>query len=116
DALRCAVEQASCNAQPTTVVALLPSRTTTGAQTLAAIAQLQSVAAAELPPTVANTFGETLPTINNNISIIEASPFLTATTLQSPKIGVLCEVHPCRDLVIHFPGEEPISSDEDDKE
>uniref|UniRef100_A0A915L7T8 Uncharacterized protein n=1 Tax=Romanomermis culicivorax TaxID=13658 RepID=A0A915L7T8_ROMCU len=35
DAVRCAVEQASCNTQPTAVVAALPSRRTTGAKTLA---------------------------------------------------------------------------------
>uniref|UniRef100_A0A915JKD3 Uncharacterized protein n=1 Tax=Romanomermis culicivorax TaxID=13658 RepID=A0A915JKD3_ROMCU len=89
DTVRCAVEQASCNAWPTAVVAASPSTTTAGAQTLVAIAQQQPVAALKPPPPVANTFGETLRTINNNVSDIEASPFLMATAPWSPKIGVL---------------------------
>uniref|UniRef100_A0A915HIS3 Uncharacterized protein n=1 Tax=Romanomermis culicivorax TaxID=13658 RepID=A0A915HIS3_ROMCU len=36
-----------------------------------------------------------LRAVNDDVSIIEASPFQTATTPWSPKIGVLCEVHPC---------------------
>uniref|UniRef100_A0A915KCN9 YrdC-like domain-containing protein n=1 Tax=Romanomermis culicivorax TaxID=13658 RepID=A0A915KCN9_ROMCU len=65
---------------------------------------------------VANAFGEMLPAINDNISIIELSPFPTATALQSPKIGILCAVHLCGGLVIDFPGEDPVSSDDDDEE
>uniref|UniRef100_A0A915KYV2 Uncharacterized protein n=1 Tax=Romanomermis culicivorax TaxID=13658 RepID=A0A915KYV2_ROMCU len=80
----------------------------TGAQTLAAIAQQQPVAVAKSPTKVTNAFGETLRALNDYVSIIEASPFPTATAPQTPKIGVLCEVHPCRGLVIDFPGEEPI--------
>uniref|UniRef100_A0A915HQ68 Uncharacterized protein n=1 Tax=Romanomermis culicivorax TaxID=13658 RepID=A0A915HQ68_ROMCU len=109
-----AVEQVSPNAQPPAVVAVLPSTTTTGAQMLAAIAQQQPVAAVTNSRTeVANTFGETLRSINNDISIIEALPFPMATALQSPKIGVLREVYPCRGLVIDFPSKEPISSEDD---
>uniref|UniRef100_A0A915L820 Uncharacterized protein n=1 Tax=Romanomermis culicivorax TaxID=13658 RepID=A0A915L820_ROMCU len=67
---------------------------TTGAQTLAAIAQQQPVA---------NAFGETLRAINDEVSIIEASAFPMATAQRSPKIGVLCKVHPCGGLVINFP-------------
>uniref|UniRef100_A0A915IH02 Uncharacterized protein n=1 Tax=Romanomermis culicivorax TaxID=13658 RepID=A0A915IH02_ROMCU len=78
--------------------------TMTGAQTLAPIAQQQLVA---------NAFGETLRAINDNVSIIEASPFPTATAPQSPKIGVLCEVHPCMVLVIDFPSQKLILSHED---
>uniref|UniRef100_A0A915JLM7 Uncharacterized protein n=1 Tax=Romanomermis culicivorax TaxID=13658 RepID=A0A915JLM7_ROMCU len=64
----------------------------TGAQTLVAIAQQQPVAAATNSLTeVANAFGETLRAFNDNISIIEASPFPTATTPRSPKIGILRE-------------------------
>uniref|UniRef100_A0A915JAC8 Uncharacterized protein n=1 Tax=Romanomermis culicivorax TaxID=13658 RepID=A0A915JAC8_ROMCU len=80
---------------------------TTEAQTLAVIAQQQLVA---------NTFGETLHAVNDDVSIIEASPFPRATALRSPKIGVLCEVHPCRGLVIDFPREDLVSSDDDDEE
>uniref|UniRef100_A0A915J5A3 Uncharacterized protein n=1 Tax=Romanomermis culicivorax TaxID=13658 RepID=A0A915J5A3_ROMCU len=90
--------------------------TMTGAQTLGAIAQQQPVAAAKPLPTVANAFGETLCTINDDLSPIEASPFPTETALQSPKIGVLREVHPCGGSVINFPGEEQISSDDNDQE
>uniref|UniRef100_A0A915KJE5 Uncharacterized protein n=1 Tax=Romanomermis culicivorax TaxID=13658 RepID=A0A915KJE5_ROMCU len=68
--------------------------TTTGAQRLAAISQQQPVA---------NAFGETLCAVNDDVSIIEASPFLMATAPQSLKIGVLREVHPCGGLVIDFP-------------
>uniref|UniRef100_A0A915HEN2 Uncharacterized protein n=1 Tax=Romanomermis culicivorax TaxID=13658 RepID=A0A915HEN2_ROMCU len=83
---------------------------------LAAIAQQQPVAAANnLLTDVINAFGETLRAVED-LSIIEASPFLTATALQSPKIDVLREVHPCGGLVIDFPGEEPISSDDDNEE
>uniref|UniRef100_A0A915KQE7 Uncharacterized protein n=1 Tax=Romanomermis culicivorax TaxID=13658 RepID=A0A915KQE7_ROMCU len=80
---------------------------TTGAQTPGAIAQQQPVI---------NAFGETLRAINDDISIIEAWPFRTATALWSLKIGVLCEVHPCRGLVIDFPREDPVSSDDDHEE
>uniref|UniRef100_A0A915JEZ5 Uncharacterized protein n=1 Tax=Romanomermis culicivorax TaxID=13658 RepID=A0A915JEZ5_ROMCU len=116
DAVRHSVEQASCKGQPAAVVAALPSTTTTEAQTLAAIAQQQPVATEEPPPTAANAFGETLCTINNGVSIIQALPFQRATAPQSLKIGVLREVHSFGGLVIDFPGEEPISSNDDDKE
>uniref|UniRef100_A0A915KI44 Uncharacterized protein n=1 Tax=Romanomermis culicivorax TaxID=13658 RepID=A0A915KI44_ROMCU len=79
----------------------------TGAQTLAAIAQQQPVA---------NAFGEPLRAINDVVSITEASPFPTATVSRSPKIGVLREVLPCGGLIIDFPGEDPVSSDDDDDE
>uniref|UniRef100_A0A915IS18 Uncharacterized protein n=1 Tax=Romanomermis culicivorax TaxID=13658 RepID=A0A915IS18_ROMCU len=107
DALCRAVEEASRNAWPTAVVAASPSTMMTGAQTLAAIAQQQPVV---------NTFGEMLCAINDNVSIIEASPFPMATPLRSPKIGILREVHPCGGLVIDFPGEDQVSSDNNDKE
>uniref|UniRef100_A0A915HQ36 Uncharacterized protein n=1 Tax=Romanomermis culicivorax TaxID=13658 RepID=A0A915HQ36_ROMCU len=79
DAVRHAVEQASRNTQLTAVVAASLSTMRTGAQTLATIAQQQPVAAAKLPPPVANAFGETLRAVNDDVSIIEASPFPTAT-------------------------------------
>uniref|UniRef100_A0A915HXB9 Uncharacterized protein n=1 Tax=Romanomermis culicivorax TaxID=13658 RepID=A0A915HXB9_ROMCU len=116
DAVHQTVELASHNAQPTAIVAVLPSTMTTGAQTLEAIAQQQPVAAAKQPPTVANAFGGMLHAINDDISIIEASPFPMATAPQSPKIGILCEVHPCGGLVIDFPGKELIVSDDKNKE
>uniref|UniRef100_A0A915KHY0 Uncharacterized protein n=1 Tax=Romanomermis culicivorax TaxID=13658 RepID=A0A915KHY0_ROMCU len=102
-----AVEEVSGNTRPTAVVAASPSTTTTGAQTQMAIAQQQPVA---------NAFEETLHAFNNDISIIEASPFPMATPPWSTKIGVLHEVHPCRGLVIDFPGEDLVSSDDDNKE
>uniref|UniRef100_A0A915IHE2 Uncharacterized protein n=1 Tax=Romanomermis culicivorax TaxID=13658 RepID=A0A915IHE2_ROMCU len=108
--------KASRNTPPTAVVVASPSTTMTGAQTLAAIAQQQSVAATKPSPPVANTFGETLRAINDDVRVIKASPFPTATAPQSPTIGILREVHPCRGLVIDFPGEEPILSDDDDEE
>uniref|UniRef100_A0A915HNZ3 Uncharacterized protein n=1 Tax=Romanomermis culicivorax TaxID=13658 RepID=A0A915HNZ3_ROMCU len=89
---------------------------TTGAQMLAAIVQQQPVAAARSPTKVANAFGETLHAIKDDISIIEASSFLMATAPWSLKIGVLHQVHLCGGLVIDFPGEEPILSDDDDEE
>uniref|UniRef100_A0A915L6E6 Uncharacterized protein n=1 Tax=Romanomermis culicivorax TaxID=13658 RepID=A0A915L6E6_ROMCU len=105
DAIRHAVEQASWNAQPPAVVAASPSTSRTVAQMLAVIAQRQPVAAVtNLLTEVANAFGETLCTINDDVSIIEASPFRPATASQSPKIGVLREVHPCEGLVIDLPG------------
>uniref|UniRef100_A0A915J7E6 Uncharacterized protein n=1 Tax=Romanomermis culicivorax TaxID=13658 RepID=A0A915J7E6_ROMCU len=124
DAVRRAVEEASRNArptavvaasrstrttgaQPTAVVAASPSTRTTGAQTQAAIAQQQPVA---------NAFAEMLRAVNDDVSIIEASPFPMATVPQSLKIGVLCDVHPCGGLVIDFPREDPVLSDDDDKE
>uniref|UniRef100_A0A915KS16 Uncharacterized protein n=1 Tax=Romanomermis culicivorax TaxID=13658 RepID=A0A915KS16_ROMCU len=116
DTIRHAVEQASPNAQPPAVVDALPSTRMRGAQRLVAIAQQQPVTATTNSlMEVANAFGETLRPVNDNVSIIEASPFLMATALLSPKIGVLCEVHPCGGLVIHFPGEEPISSDDNEE-
>uniref|UniRef100_A0A915JCR4 Uncharacterized protein n=1 Tax=Romanomermis culicivorax TaxID=13658 RepID=A0A915JCR4_ROMCU len=88
----------------------------TSAQMLSAIAQQQPLAAAtNLPMEVANAFEETLGTVNDDISLIEALPFLMATALPSPKIGVLREAHLCGGLVIDFPSEE-ISSDSDHEE
>uniref|UniRef100_A0A915JDA9 Uncharacterized protein n=1 Tax=Romanomermis culicivorax TaxID=13658 RepID=A0A915JDA9_ROMCU len=87
-----------------------------GVQTLSAIAQQQPMATTKLSPPVANAFGETLRAVNDDVSIMEASPFSMATTQRSPKIGVLREVHLCRGLVIDFPSENPVSSDNDDKE
>uniref|UniRef100_A0A915L623 Uncharacterized protein n=1 Tax=Romanomermis culicivorax TaxID=13658 RepID=A0A915L623_ROMCU len=107
DAVRHAVEEASRNAPPTAVVGASPSTTTTGAQTLAVIAQQQPVA---------NAFGETLRAVNQDISIIEALPFPIATALPSSKIGVLRKVHPCGGLVINFLGEDWVSWDDEDKE
>uniref|UniRef100_A0A915HNP3 Uncharacterized protein n=1 Tax=Romanomermis culicivorax TaxID=13658 RepID=A0A915HNP3_ROMCU len=78
-----------------------------GAQTLAAIAQQQPVA---------NPFGELLRAISNNVSVTKVSPFPTTTVRRSPKIGVLRKVYPCGGLVIDFPGEDLISSDDDDDE
>uniref|UniRef100_A0A915KVJ3 Uncharacterized protein n=1 Tax=Romanomermis culicivorax TaxID=13658 RepID=A0A915KVJ3_ROMCU len=117
NAIHCGVEQGSHKAQPPAVVAALPSTTMTGAQTLAAIAQQHPVVAAtNLPTEVANAFGELLRAVNDDIRIIEASPFQTTTAPQSPKIGILHEVHPCGGLVIDFPGKEPILSDDNDEE
>uniref|UniRef100_A0A915HKQ8 Uncharacterized protein n=1 Tax=Romanomermis culicivorax TaxID=13658 RepID=A0A915HKQ8_ROMCU len=99
DALRRAVEEASPNVWPTAVVAT--------SQRLAVIAQQQPLA---------NAFGEPLRAVNNAVNVTEVSPFPTATVPRSPKMGVLREVHPCRGLVIDFPGEEPLSSDDDDIE
>uniref|UniRef100_A0A915KWE2 Uncharacterized protein n=1 Tax=Romanomermis culicivorax TaxID=13658 RepID=A0A915KWE2_ROMCU len=114
DTICWAVEQASRNAQPTPAIATLPSTMTTGAQMLSAIVQQQPLATVTNSPTqVANAFGETLHAINDDVSIIEALPFLMATIPQSPKIGVLHEVHQCGGLVINFPGEEPILWDDD---
>uniref|UniRef100_A0A915HVI7 Uncharacterized protein n=1 Tax=Romanomermis culicivorax TaxID=13658 RepID=A0A915HVI7_ROMCU len=113
DTVRHAVEQAGPNAQNPAVVAALPSTTKTAPQTLVAIALQQPVATAKPLPTVANAFGETLGAINDNISIIEASPFPAATAPRSPKIGVLCELHPCMVLIINFTGKKLISSHDD---
>uniref|UniRef100_A0A915IA82 Uncharacterized protein n=1 Tax=Romanomermis culicivorax TaxID=13658 RepID=A0A915IA82_ROMCU len=91
--------------------------TTMSVQTLSAIAQqLPSVVTTSSLCIAANAFGEILCPINDKISIIEASPFLSAPTLWSPKIGVLREIHPHRGLVLDFPSEEAISSDGDDDE
>uniref|UniRef100_A0A915J264 Uncharacterized protein n=1 Tax=Romanomermis culicivorax TaxID=13658 RepID=A0A915J264_ROMCU len=112
DAVGWALEQASGNAQPTPAVTGLPSMMTTGAQRLSGIAQQQPLAAAINSQTeVANSFGETLHALNDNVSIIEASLFPTATAPLTPKIGVLHEFHPWGGLVIDFPSKEPISSD-----
>uniref|UniRef100_A0A915HFF0 C3H1-type domain-containing protein n=1 Tax=Romanomermis culicivorax TaxID=13658 RepID=A0A915HFF0_ROMCU len=129
-----AVEEVSRKGRPTAVIAASPSRTatgaqtlvviaqqqpvmtTTGAQTLGAIVQQQPMATTKPSPPVANAFGETLRAVNDDVSIIKASPFPTATALWSPKIGVLCEVHPCGGLVIDFPDEDLVSSDDDDEE
>uniref|UniRef100_A0A915JSF4 Uncharacterized protein n=1 Tax=Romanomermis culicivorax TaxID=13658 RepID=A0A915JSF4_ROMCU len=54
--------------------------------------------------------------VNNAVNLTEASQFPMATVPRSLKIGVFREVHPCRGLVIDFPGEEPVSSDNDDIE
>uniref|UniRef100_A0A915L5M6 Uncharacterized protein n=1 Tax=Romanomermis culicivorax TaxID=13658 RepID=A0A915L5M6_ROMCU len=115
DAVHCAVEEASGNAWPTAVVAASPS-TTTGAQTLVAIAQQQPVAAVKPLPPVTNTFGEMLRAINDNVSTIEVSLFPTVTAPWSPKIGVLWEVHLCGGLVIDSPSEDLVLSDDDDEE
>uniref|UniRef100_A0A915L131 Uncharacterized protein n=1 Tax=Romanomermis culicivorax TaxID=13658 RepID=A0A915L131_ROMCU len=96
DAVYCAIEQASQIAQPVPAIAALPPMTRTSVQTLSVIAQQQPLAAATDSPTVAtNAFGEMLHAVNYNISIIETSPFPSATTPWSPKIGVLFEIHPC---------------------
>uniref|UniRef100_A0A915I3H7 Uncharacterized protein n=1 Tax=Romanomermis culicivorax TaxID=13658 RepID=A0A915I3H7_ROMCU len=107
DTIHRPVEEVGRNARPTAVVAASPSTMTTGAQTLVVISQQQPVP---------NAFGETLCTINDDVSIIEASPFLMATAPQFPKIGVLREVDPCGGLVIDFPGEDLVSSDNDNEE
>uniref|UniRef100_A0A915IBY3 Uncharacterized protein n=1 Tax=Romanomermis culicivorax TaxID=13658 RepID=A0A915IBY3_ROMCU len=49
-------------------------------------------------------------------SALKALPFPMATAPRSPKIGVLREVHPCGGLVIDFPGEDSVSSDDNDEE
>uniref|UniRef100_A0A915IID8 Uncharacterized protein n=1 Tax=Romanomermis culicivorax TaxID=13658 RepID=A0A915IID8_ROMCU len=107
DAIRHAVEEASRNMRPTEVVATSPTTMRTGAQTLAVIAQQQPVT---------NAFGGPLRAISKDFSITEALSFLTATVPRSPKISILREVHPCGGLVIDFPGEDPIWSDDDDNE
>uniref|UniRef100_A0A915JMH5 Uncharacterized protein n=1 Tax=Romanomermis culicivorax TaxID=13658 RepID=A0A915JMH5_ROMCU len=116
DAICRTVEHTSHNAQPTAVVATLPSTTTTGAQMLVAIVQQQPVAAGKSPAKVANAFGEMLRAVNDDVSIIEVSPFPMATALQSLKIGILREVHLCGGLVIDFPSEELILSVDKDEE
>uniref|UniRef100_A0A915J732 Uncharacterized protein n=1 Tax=Romanomermis culicivorax TaxID=13658 RepID=A0A915J732_ROMCU len=68
------------------------------------------------PQPVANACQEPSPAANNTINVTEASPFPVATVPRSPKIGVLREVHPCGGLVIDFPGEELVSSDDDEVE
>uniref|UniRef100_A0A915I7L8 Uncharacterized protein n=1 Tax=Romanomermis culicivorax TaxID=13658 RepID=A0A915I7L8_ROMCU len=105
DAICRTVEEFSHNVRPTAVFARSPTTMTTGAQTLAAIAQQQPVAKA---------FGEPLCAVNHDVRVIKASPFPTATVPRSPKIGILPEVHPCGGLGIDFPGEEPVLSDDDD--
>uniref|UniRef100_A0A915JVK3 Uncharacterized protein n=1 Tax=Romanomermis culicivorax TaxID=13658 RepID=A0A915JVK3_ROMCU len=90
--------------------------TRTGAQTLAAITQRQPAAATKPSPLVANAFRKTLRAINDDVSIIEGSPFPTATAPRSPKIGVLPKAHPFGGFVIDLPGERPISSNNDDDE
>uniref|UniRef100_A0A915JUA9 Uncharacterized protein n=1 Tax=Romanomermis culicivorax TaxID=13658 RepID=A0A915JUA9_ROMCU len=79
-------------------------------------AQQQPVAAAKQPPQVANALGETLRSIKDDVSIIEASLFPTSTALRSLKIGFLREVHLCGGLVTVFPSDELILSDNDDEE
>uniref|UniRef100_A0A915KMP2 Uncharacterized protein n=1 Tax=Romanomermis culicivorax TaxID=13658 RepID=A0A915KMP2_ROMCU len=59
---------------------------------------------------------ETLRRVNEDVSIIEESPFPTAVPPRLPKVGILREIHPCGGLVIDFPGHEPISSDSDEEE
>uniref|UniRef100_A0A915HVX1 Uncharacterized protein n=1 Tax=Romanomermis culicivorax TaxID=13658 RepID=A0A915HVX1_ROMCU len=81
------------------------------------IAQLPPAATGTNSPTVVtNAFGEMLHALNDYISIIEASPFPSATALRSPKISVLPGIHPCQGLVVNFPSQEPIPWDSDDKE
>uniref|UniRef100_A0A915IP64 Uncharacterized protein n=1 Tax=Romanomermis culicivorax TaxID=13658 RepID=A0A915IP64_ROMCU len=116
DALHRAVEQVSPNVQPPAVVAMLPSIMMTGAQTHVAIARQQPVATVKSLTKVPKAFGETLHALNDDVSIIKASPFPMATTLQSPKIGILHEVHLCGGLVMDFTGKEPISSDDNNEE
>uniref|UniRef100_A0A915HMM9 Uncharacterized protein n=1 Tax=Romanomermis culicivorax TaxID=13658 RepID=A0A915HMM9_ROMCU len=115
DAVGSAVEQGSRNARPTAVVAASPSMMTTGAQTLAAIAQQQPVAASKPPPKVPNAFGGTLRAVNDDISLIKGRH----SRWQLPMISkdwCSSQSPPMWGLVIHLPGEEPISSDDDDKE
>uniref|UniRef100_A0A915L535 Uncharacterized protein n=1 Tax=Romanomermis culicivorax TaxID=13658 RepID=A0A915L535_ROMCU len=76
----------------------------------------QPVATAKPLPQVTKAFGETLRAINDDVSVIEALPFPTATALRCPKISVLREVQLCGGLVINFPGEELILSDHHDEE
>uniref|UniRef100_A0A915J1B5 Uncharacterized protein n=1 Tax=Romanomermis culicivorax TaxID=13658 RepID=A0A915J1B5_ROMCU len=88
----------------------------TSAQMLSASAQPQPLAPATNSLTeVANAFEETLRALKDDISIMDALPFPTATAPQSQKIGILHEVHLCRGLVINFPCKEPISSKDDEE-
>uniref|UniRef100_A0A915IE74 Uncharacterized protein n=1 Tax=Romanomermis culicivorax TaxID=13658 RepID=A0A915IE74_ROMCU len=66
--------------------------------------------------TFATAFKEMLRAINDDVSIIEALPFPMATAPRSPKIGVLRKAHPCGNLVMDFPGEDPVSLDDNDEE
>uniref|UniRef100_A0A915K781 Uncharacterized protein n=1 Tax=Romanomermis culicivorax TaxID=13658 RepID=A0A915K781_ROMCU len=68
------------------------------------------------PQPVVNAFGEPLCAVSDNVSVTQASPFLRATVPRFPKIGLLRQVHPCGGLVIDFPGEDPVLSDDDDDE
>uniref|UniRef100_A0A915KRN5 Uncharacterized protein n=1 Tax=Romanomermis culicivorax TaxID=13658 RepID=A0A915KRN5_ROMCU len=114
DALLRAVEQVSHNAQPPACPTTVNKEDRTpnaGGHCPAATS-----GPANLLTNVANPFGETLPAVNEDVSIIESSPFPRANAPLSLKIGVLCKVHPCRGLVIDFPEEELISSENDDEE
>uniref|UniRef100_A0A915K1R0 Uncharacterized protein n=1 Tax=Romanomermis culicivorax TaxID=13658 RepID=A0A915K1R0_ROMCU len=72
-----AFEQASPIAQPAPALATSLPTTTMSAQTLSAIAQQQQ--SANSPMEVANAFGETLCTVNNDVSIIEIKWEMSAT-------------------------------------
>uniref|UniRef100_A0A915JQL7 Uncharacterized protein n=1 Tax=Romanomermis culicivorax TaxID=13658 RepID=A0A915JQL7_ROMCU len=92
NAIPCAVEQGSQIPQPApAIAALLPMTMRTSVQTLLAIAQqLPPAAASTSSPTLETTaFGETLHPVDNDISIIEVSPFPWATAWWSLKIGIL---------------------------
>uniref|UniRef100_A0A915KBZ8 Antifreeze protein n=1 Tax=Romanomermis culicivorax TaxID=13658 RepID=A0A915KBZ8_ROMCU len=81
DAICNAIEQASRITQRAPAIAALPPTTMTSAQMLSMIAQQQPSAATTNSPTVvANGSGETLGPINDEVSIIKASPFLMTTT------------------------------------
>uniref|UniRef100_A0A915JEA3 Uncharacterized protein n=1 Tax=Romanomermis culicivorax TaxID=13658 RepID=A0A915JEA3_ROMCU len=117
DAICCAVKQASPIPQPMPAVAALLPMMTMSVQMLSAIVHQPSSTLATSSPTVAaNTFGEMLHPVNDDVSIIQASPSPSATAPQSLKIEVLRKIQPCGGLVLDLPSEEPILSDSDDDE
>uniref|UniRef100_A0A915JPK4 Uncharacterized protein n=1 Tax=Romanomermis culicivorax TaxID=13658 RepID=A0A915JPK4_ROMCU len=86
-------------------------------QTAPATAQSISPAAATESPVIKPmAINEIMCSVNEDVSIIEESPFPKATALRSPKVGILWEIHPCRGLVINFHIQELISSDSDEEE
>uniref|UniRef100_A0A915L777 Secreted protein n=1 Tax=Romanomermis culicivorax TaxID=13658 RepID=A0A915L777_ROMCU len=86
-------------------------------QTLLAITQQLPPAATTSSPTVeATAVEDTLHSVNDDVSIIKASRFQSATAPLSPKVGILHQIHPSGGPVIDFPSEEPISSDSEEEE
>uniref|UniRef100_A0A915JQ14 Uncharacterized protein n=1 Tax=Romanomermis culicivorax TaxID=13658 RepID=A0A915JQ14_ROMCU len=86
-------------------------------QTLLATAQNASPATGiELPVVESMAVNKIMHPVNEDVSIIEESPFLMATALQPPNVGLLCEIHQCEGLVINFPSQELISSNSNKEE
>uniref|UniRef100_A0A915KWC6 Uncharacterized protein n=1 Tax=Romanomermis culicivorax TaxID=13658 RepID=A0A915KWC6_ROMCU len=89
----------------------------TSIQTLPAIAQHSPPAIVTKSPAIeAPAVDKTLHPINNEVSIIDEAPTTSSITQGLLKVSILHKVHlASRSLVIDFPGEEPMSSN-DDKE